>query len=188
MGNNGYGVINGGIAAIDTDNDGMPDYWEKAIGLNYLSASDAMTIGTDGYANIERYLNWLADPHAMTVTNTPVDIDLWQYTSGFTNASPTYTATILSNGVVTLNNGHVAHFVPPANFSGLGSFRFTVTGNDGTAWTNNVAVVMSPLTPPSNLIWQGDGAANLWANETTRGEPRLVVSRILRPSLSTTNP
>src|ERR1017187_4359770 len=63
-----------------------------------------------------------------------------------------------------MNSGHVAHFVPPANFSGMGSFQFTVTGNDGTAWTNNVAVVMSPVTPPSNLIWQGDGTANVWGN------------------------
>ena len=164
LGNNGYGVINSGIAAIDTDNDGMPDYWEKAMGLNFNSSSDAMTIGADGYANIERYLNWLADPHAFTVTNTPVDIDLWQYTSGFTNAAPTYTVTGLSNGVVTLNSGHIAHFVPPPNFSGMGALRFTVTGNDGTTWTNNVAVLMSPVTPPSNLIWQGDGTTNLWGN------------------------
>jgi autotransporter-associated beta strand protein len=166
LGNNGYGVINGGIAPIDTDNDGMPDYWEKAMGLNFSSASDAMTIGADGYANIERYLNWLADPHAFTVTNTPVDIDLWQYTSGFTNANPTYTVTILSNGVVTLNSGHIAHFTPAANFSGMGAFQFTVTGNDGTAWSNNVAVIASPVTPPSNLIWQGDGVANVWGNGT----------------------
>ncbi len=166
LGNNGYGIINSGVASIDTDNDGMPDYWEKAMGLNFNSASDAMTIGADGYANIERYLNWLADPHAFTVTNTPVDIDLWQYTSGFTNANPVYTLTILSNGVVTLNSGHSAHFVPPANFSGMGSFQFTVTGNDGSAWTNNVAVLASPLMPPSNLIWQGDGSVNTWGNGT----------------------
>ena len=52
-----------------------------------------MTIGADGYANIEHYLNWLADPHALTVTNTAVDVDLWLYTSGFTNASPVYSVT-----------------------------------------------------------------------------------------------
>ncbi len=164
LGNNGYGTINGGVAAIDTDNDGMPDYWEKAVGLNFNSASDAMTIGADGYANVERYINWLADPHAFTITNTPVDIDLWQYTSGFTNVSPTYTTTILSNGVVTLNSGHVAHFVPVANFSGLGAFQFTVTGSDGTAWTNTVTVLMTTVVTPNNLIWQGDGVANVWGN------------------------
>ena len=61
------------------------------MGLNANSASDAMTIGADGYANIERYLNWLADPHAITDTNAPANIDLWQYTGGFTNANPVYT-------------------------------------------------------------------------------------------------
>jgi autotransporter-associated beta strand protein len=164
LGNSGYGVINGGVAALDTDGDGMPDYWEKAVGLNPNSASDAMTIGADGYANIEHYLNWLADPHALTGTNTPVDIDLWPYTGGFTNASPVYVLNNASNGVVTLNSGHVAHFVPTANFSGLGSFQFTVTANDGSSYTNSVNVLMTPITPPENLIWVGDGAANVWTN------------------------
>src|SRR6185503_17918241 len=154
--NNGYGTINGGITPIDSDGDGMPDYWEKAVGLN-LAANDAMTVGADGYANIERYINWLAEPHMMTVTNTPVDVDLWQYTTGFTNVSPIYSVSALSNGVVTLTNGHVAHFAPSAGFSGLGAVRFSVTASDGTGYTNAVVVLMSPVTPPSNLIWQGDG-------------------------------
>lgn len=164
LGNSGYGVINGGIAAIDSDGDGMPDYWENAVGLNPNNPSDAMTIGTDGYANIEHYLNWLADPHALTGTNTPVDIDLWQYTGGFTNTSPVYTANNASNGGVTLNSGHIAHFVPTMNFSGLGSFQFTVTANDGSSYTNTVNVLMTPISQPQNLTWIGDGTANVWTN------------------------
>ena len=89
LGNNGYGIINGGIAPTDSDLDGMPDFWEKAVGLNPAS-NDAMALAADGYANIEHYLNWLADPHALTATNTAVDVDLWPYTSGFTNAGPLY--------------------------------------------------------------------------------------------------
>ena len=162
LGNNGYGVINGGVAAIDTDGDGMPDYWEKAVGLN-PAVNEAMTIAADGYANIEHYLNWLADPHVLTVTNTAVDVDLWQYTRGFTNASPVYVVANGSNGVVTLS-GHVAHFVPATDFYGLAGFQFRVTGSDGTAYTNPVSVLVSPMVPPSNLIWQGDGLNNVWAN------------------------
>jgi len=164
LGNSGYGIINGGIASIDSDGDGMPDYWEQALGMNPNNASDAMTIGTDGYANIERYLNWLADPHALTGTNMPVDIDLWQFTGGFTNASPVYTANNASNGVITLNNGHIVHFVPSVNFAGLGSFQFTVTANDGSSYTNTVNVLMTPIAQPQNLVWVGDGVANVWTN------------------------
>lgn len=167
LGNNGYGTINGGIPATDSDVDGMPDYWEQTVGLNPYS-NDAMTLAADGYANIEHYLNWLADPHALTITNAPVDVDLWQYTSGFTNATPVYAVDNASNGVVTLNgDGHTAHFTPTANFFGLGSFQFSVIASDGSACANTVSVAVAPVsqsqTQPSNLIWYGDGVANLWA-------------------------
>lgn len=161
--NSGYGVINGGVAPLDADGDGMPDFWERALGLNSL-ANDAMTIAASGYANIEHYLNWLAEPHALTVTNTPVDVDLWTYTSGFTNASPVYSVNALSNGVATLlGDGHTARFTPAVNFSGLAAFVFAVNAADATGFTNILQIVVSPLTPPSNLRWRGDGAANLWA-------------------------
>ncbi|MCR5679154.1 MAG: autotransporter-associated beta strand repeat-containing protein [Prevotella sp.] len=42
----------------DTDNDGMPDWWEEANGTD-KSKDDAMTIGATGYANIELYINSL---------------------------------------------------------------------------------------------------------------------------------
>ena len=162
LANNGYGSINGGVAPLDSDGDGMPDYCERAVGLNPLS-NDGMTIAADGYANIEHYLNWLADPHALTVTNTAVDVDLWQYTGGFTNASPVYSADNASNGSVALNgDGHTVHFVPTTDFAGLGSFRFSVTV-PGSAYTNTVNVLMTPVTQPSSLFWRGDGVSNLWS-------------------------
>lgn len=43
---------------IDTDNDGMPDEWELANGLNPNDPSDANGDMTgDGYTNIEKYIN-----------------------------------------------------------------------------------------------------------------------------------
>lgn len=43
----------------DTDGDGMPDAWEQANGTN-PSVDDAMTIASNGYANIENYINSLS--------------------------------------------------------------------------------------------------------------------------------
>ena len=168
LGNSGYGVINGGIPATDSDGDGMPDYWELAVGLNPYDGSDATTIASDGYANIEHYLNWLADPHAETATNSPVNVDLWQYTRGFTNASPVYAVNNASNGIVTLNgDGHTAQFTPSLNFHGLAGFQFSVAASDGSSYTNAMTVAVVPQsqsqTQPSDLIWVGDGTTNLWA-------------------------
>jgi len=35
----------------------MPDEWEKAHGLNPNDPSDANKTGSDGYTNLEKYLN-----------------------------------------------------------------------------------------------------------------------------------
>ncbi|KAI1639236.1 pectate lyase C [Biscogniauxia mediterranea] len=57
----GPGYVPGGTGPVDTDGDGMPDEWEKANGLDYEDAGDAMAIGSSGYANIEVYVNSLVE-------------------------------------------------------------------------------------------------------------------------------
>jgi len=49
---------------MDSDHDGMPDDWERRVGLNPNNASDGTADRDgDGYTNLEEYLNWLAgDP------------------------------------------------------------------------------------------------------------------------------
>ncbi|KAI9155561.1 putative pectate lyase C [Paramyrothecium foliicola] len=55
----GPGTIAGGSAPTDTDGDGIPDAWESANGLNPNDASDGMKIASNGYANLENYVNSL---------------------------------------------------------------------------------------------------------------------------------
>lgn len=52
----------------DSDNDGIPDSWEKAHGLNPKDASDAPKIAANGggYSNIEVYLNSVVDIKRVT--------------------------------------------------------------------------------------------------------------------------
>lgn len=141
LGNNGFGVITAGSKPTDTDGDGMPDYWETANGLN-INIDEAMDLASDGYTNIEHYLNWLAEFHAVSMTNNSVDVDLSDYTGGFDAVSPTFTVSNASEGTATLlSDGHTVRFTPTADYIGLGGFTFTVTGTDATSYTADVSVL-----------------------------------------------
>jgi hypothetical protein len=146
LGSNGYGTIQSGVKDADADNDGMPDYWETAMGFN-SNVNDAMKIGSDGYAAIEQYINWLADFHARTNSNAAVDIDLTKYTYGFSDVNPVFAVSNAVNGTVALSTDrHTAQFTPSSGFHGLASFSFTVTGSDNTAFSGKVAIAVVPST------------------------------------------
>ncbi len=162
LGNNGYGNIAGGAPPVDSDNDGLPDFWEDAVGLDSNNANDSTNLTLSGYTQLELYLNWLAAPHVVANTNI-VNVDLSQYASGFTNANPVYTVSGALNGSVSLlPDGHTAQFTTAQNFIGQSSFVFTVAGNDGSRLTNTVGLVVSSVPPPQDLVWHGDGTQNIW--------------------------
>lgn len=69
---NTVGIIPGGAAPTDTDQDGMPDTWENAHGLNPNEAEDRNSthLSPDGYTSLEMYLNELAgDPVVFAAAN-----------------------------------------------------------------------------------------------------------------------
>lgn len=54
----GWPLLKKGKSPADTDNDGMPDYWEKKHGLDANDSSDSSLYSLDdSYTNIEMYLN-----------------------------------------------------------------------------------------------------------------------------------
>lgn len=63
-GTTGLPTLTGTAAPTDTDQDGMPDAWETANGLNPNSSSDAALYSLDSkgyYTNIEVYINSLVE-------------------------------------------------------------------------------------------------------------------------------
>jgi hypothetical protein len=56
----GWPELKSGPLPVDTDNDGIPDAWETAHGLDPKNPADASAAAKSGYTNIEEYLNGLA--------------------------------------------------------------------------------------------------------------------------------
>lgn len=55
----GWPVLKTGKLPQDTDNDSIPDEWERKNGLNAADPSDAKKMAPNGYMNIENYINSL---------------------------------------------------------------------------------------------------------------------------------
>jgi hypothetical protein len=49
------------IVPVDSDRDGIPDFWEDANGLDKNNAADGKTLNVEGYTNLEVYLNSLVE-------------------------------------------------------------------------------------------------------------------------------
>jgi hypothetical protein len=149
---------------LDTDQDGIPDYWETTLGEYPTNFSANADRDGDGYTDLEEYMNWLAAPHALTVTNTPVSVDLLALCGKTGNLS--FAVTNGVNGFVYLTNvlgsvtntgtfsNSIAVFTPTnsasggTNFYGYASFGFFVTNNDTVAYFGPVAVsVMVSAVP-----------------------------------------
>lgn len=61
-----------GNARQDSDADGIPDAWETANGLNPTSPDDAMLIATNGYTNIENYINSITASNSQDFLRAPI--------------------------------------------------------------------------------------------------------------------
>jgi autotransporter-associated beta strand protein len=161
----GPGLIRSGTPYTDTDRDGMPDYWENGTGSNPAVANnnDPSPSGS-GYTRLEDYLNWLAEPHGVALTDAVVGVDLRTLMAGFeaVGRAPVYQVLGASNGVVTLEAGVIARFTPNAGLNGPADFTFSVSDADGSTLTRSVNLFFTPNAQGYSPVWHGDDAQNRW--------------------------
>ena len=74
-------------ADFDSDQDGMPDWWERIHGLDPAVADNNSDADGDGYTALEDYLNWMACPHFDVQLNGSIVIDLRPYFAGYPSSA-----------------------------------------------------------------------------------------------------
>jgi autotransporter-associated beta strand protein len=186
--NSGFGNLNSSPAPIDSDQDGMPDNYENALGWNpaaqdhnsllsngigFLTGTTFMPPGTPaGYTRLEEYLHFKSMPHAFVARNQSgnpsfIDIDLRKFTAGFVK-SPVFTLSGITNGSTTQSGSGnaIVRFTPTLSFSGRARFEFIVTDADGSSWTQTCALLVTVGGLPRDVLWQGGLNSNVWDTST----------------------
>jgi len=72
----------------DTDQDGMPGWWERLIGTDPDTPNNNADRDEDGYTDLEEYLEWLAHPHFTLAPDTETAIDLSPLFAGCATFEP----------------------------------------------------------------------------------------------------
>ncbi len=161
-------------AGFDTDNDGMPDWWETIKGLNPGSLSGDFAEcnadpDADGYTNLEDYLNWVAAPNFEVNAGASIDVDLHALSRGYLLTTPSFAFSGQVNGAVTLIGGRYARFTPSGGANALGGFTFTVTDSAGDSMTRSVGVrIIGPTTPGVSISASDASAGEFGADQQLR--------------------
>ena len=132
----------------DTDQDGMPDWWEQAIGSNPSAANQNDDPDGDGWTLLEDYLDFIAHPYILVKSGETGTIDVKPFFAGFYGQNsnygtvqPTYSVSNGNNAFTATVSGSVVK-AQAGQAAGTGSIDVTV--NDGaTTWTQRIGVVVT---------------------------------------------
>ena len=131
----------------DSDEDGMPNWFERLISSDANTANQNDDPNGDGWTLLEDYLEFMAHPYLVIEPNSQGNMDLKPYFAGFYGqngkvVTPTYTVDAIDKNLFTATvDGSVLN-VAASNQGGVGYVSVTV--NDGeTTFTQRFGVAVT---------------------------------------------
>ena len=133
----------------DTDQDGMPDWWEACVGSNPSHANQNDDPNGDGWTLLEDYLDFMAHPYLVIEPNGQGTVDLKPYFAGFfgqngKSVTPTFSLdSDIANGLYapSINGSMLTVRATKPDTQSVGQFNVTV--NDGeTTFTQRFGVAV----------------------------------------------
>lgn len=140
---------------FDTDQDGMPNWYEKLINSNPDVANNNDDDDRDGWTLLEGYLEFMANPYLIVKPGEQATVDVKQFFKGFTK-SPAYSITTDSNLFTAAVNGSVIT-VSGGEYGGIGVITMKVTDGDGTTYEKRLSVAVSGEVTGIENVWSEAG-------------------------------
>ena len=148
----------------DTDQDGMPDWWEKTIGSDPAVANQNDNPNGDGWTLLEDYLDFIAHPYVILKPGDSSSIDLKQHFAGFfgqngKTVTPSFTCDTQSDNGVSVSFNGTTMMVTSSDFTSPYIHGYGITVNDGeTTFTQRIGVVVTGEAQTAvRPVWSEDG-------------------------------
>lgn len=147
-------------ADFDTDQDGMPNWYEKVINSDINTANHNDDPDNDGYTLLEDYLDFMAHPYLIVAPNESKTINMKPYFRGFygfngetsepvysiTSNSPLFVATV-SDSIIT---------VQAKEEGGIGMITVKITDTDGASFEQQLGIAITGETTGIHTVWNED--------------------------------
>ena len=137
-------------AGWDTDQDGMPDWWEKITGSDPMTANHNDDPDHDGYTLLEDYLELMSHPYVIIQPNSSGTIDLKPHFAGFFGqngkaVTPTFTLEEnLGTGIFAPSINDCTLTIQATQPDAEGVYQLNVTVNDGeTTFTQPFGIIIT---------------------------------------------
>ena len=133
-------------ADYDTDYDGLPNWWEEIRGTRPKSrtldyADTNLDMEGDGYTELDRYLDFMAQPHVMMAPGTVATVDVKALFAGYTDA-PQYEAETEGTGITaTLADGQLT--LRGGSEKALATVRLRVVDAEGSSYERRLCVAVT---------------------------------------------
>jgi hypothetical protein len=132
----------------DTDQDGMPDWYEHLVGSNANTANQNDDPNGDGWTLLEDYLELMAHPYVEMASNGEATMDVKPYFAGFygqngKSVTPTYRLPLAPNGIfgATMEGSLLKVHALQPNTQGV--YSVDVTVDDGeTTFTQRFGIII----------------------------------------------
>ena len=165
----GFPTYASGTPYPDTDGDGIRDEWETAHGLDPNDAADGPALATNGYSNLENFLNELAGD--AVPLGTPPAVDLIASPTNITTGGSS-TLSWTSAGVTSCSAPWTTSTAPSGSqsVSPTATTTYTITCTDGTTSVEDSAAVLVAGAPAVSLtatpqsIFVGDTSTLSWTS------------------------
>ena len=148
---------------FDTDQDGMPDWYELCIGSNPNAANQNDDPDGDGWTLLEDYLDWMAHPYVVIEPNGNGTIDLQPYFAGFYGQNgkkiiPTYSLDEgIGFGTIAPSIEGSVLKVTTTQPNACGIYGVNVTVSDGTtSFTQRFGVAVTGDPAAIHSVWTED--------------------------------